>query len=286
MATRKNPSKSKPGSDEWHFRLGAIRNNPDDPDAVKDLTRALESPSNFVVARAAQIIESRQEFTLLPNLVAAFHRMFEDPAKRDPSCAALTALVQTMHTFDCDDTGLFLRGVRHVQMEGSFGPPVDAAVELRAISAIALAQHTDPRVIGELTVLLADKEPGARMGAARALGCCGSPAAYPLLHFKTLTGDRELNVITECFSSMLALDPAQAIPVVERALEEHGSAHAEPAALALGPSRHPRAFEILKARYESLAGGSLKRTVLIAISLCRTEDALQYIEPLRDRLED
>ena len=283
MAARKLEAVKKMSSDEWHFRLSAIRNNPEDPAAVADLARALDSPSNFVVAKAALIIENRQELDLRGKLVSAFTRIFENPHKLDPTCDALTAIVKALHTLDCEDPAPFFRGIRHVQMEGSFGPPVDAAVELRACSAIALARHTDPKVIGELTQRLADKEPGARLGAATALGCCGSPAAYPLLHFKTLIGDAEPDVITECYASMLVLDPRQAVQCLRGALD--GGDYAESAALALGPSRHPEAFAILKERYESLATGPVKQTILLAISLCRTEEAAAYIEPLQHLLK-
>ena len=283
MATRKPPATRKLGSDEWHFRLSAIRNNPEDPAAVADLSRALDSASNFVVAKAAQIIENRQELDLRGKLVSTLLRIFENPHKLDPTCAALTALVKALHTLDCEDATPFFKGIRHVQMEGSFGPPVDAAVELRASSAIALARHTHPRVIAELTERLADKEPGARLGAATALGCCGSPAAYPLLHFKTLIGDQEPDVITECFASMLALDSRQAIELIRDALD--GGEYAESAALALGPSRHPEAFPILRERYEAMVGGSLRQTILLAISLCRTEEAAAFIEPLQHLLK-
>jgi HEAT repeat protein len=283
MAARKPPAQKKLSSDEWHFRLSAIRNNAGDPAAVTDLARALDSSSNFVVAKAAQIIETRQEFDLRGKLASAFIRIFENPSKLDPTCAAMTAIVKALHTLDSEDpTPLFL-GVRHVQMEGSFGPPVDSAVSLRAACAIALARHTHPRVIAELTERLADKEPAPRLGAATALGCCGSPAAYPLLHFKTLIGDAEPDVITECYTSMLALDSRQAIALVRSAVD--GGEYAESAALALGPSRHPEAFEILRDRYETLATGPLKQTILIAISLCRSEEAARYIEPLRHLLD-
>ena len=283
MAVRKPPATKKLTSDEWHFRLSAIRNNPGDPAAAADLTRALDSPSNFVVAKAALLIENRQEFDLRGKLISAFDRLFENPHKLDPTCAALTSIVKALHTLDCEDPTPFFKGIRHRQMEGSFGPSVDAAVELRAVSAIALARHTHPRVIHELTERLADKEPGARLGAATALGCCGSPAAYPLLHFKTLIGDAEPDVITECYTSMLSLDSRQAIELIRQALD--GAEYAESAALALGPSRHPDAFPMLKERYEELAGGPTKQTILLAISLCRTEQAAAYFKPLEHLLK-
>ena len=116
MAARKPSGTKRPSSDEWHFRLSAIRNNPGDPAATTDLARALDSSSNFVVAKAAQIIENRQDFDLRPHLVAAFHRMFENPHKLDPTCAALSALVRALHTLDCEDPGPFFKGIRHVQM--------------------------------------------------------------------------------------------------------------------------------------------------------------------------
>ncbi len=276
MAARKPITAKKLTSDDWHFRLSAIRNDAQDPAAAADLGRALESASNFVVAKAAQLIENRQEFDLRGKLVLAFARLFESPHKLDPTCAALTAIVKALHTLDCEDPTPFFKGIRHVQMEGSFGPPVDAAIELRACSAIALARHTHPQVIAELTERLADKEPGARLGAATALGCCGSPAAYPLLHFKTLVGDAEPDVITECYASMLSLDSRQAIASIRRALD--GGDYGESAALALGSSRHPDAFRILEDRYEELVGGTLRQTILLAISLCRTEAAEEFIE--------
>ena len=285
MAARKPVAAKKLTSDEWHFRLSAIRNNPADPAASSDLARALDSSSNFVIAKAAQMIEQRQEFDLRGKLISTFDRIIQgNPSKADPTCAAMTAVVKALHTLDCEDPGPFFLGIRHVQMEGSFGPPVDTATALRASSAIALARYAHPRVISELTERLADKEPGPRVGAATALGCCGSPAAYPLLHFKSLIGDAEPDVITECFASMLTLDPEQAIAMITQVLNSSGD-YAESAALALGPSRHPDAFTILKDRYESLAGGLLKQTVLLAISLCRTEEAAAYIEPLRDQLK-
>lgn len=291
MSARKTASSESPAkprkltSDEWHFRLSAIRNNPEDAAASADLARALDSTSNFVVAKAAQIIEQRQEYDLRAKLASTFERIIGgNPLKHDPTCAAMTAVVKALHTLDCEDPTPFFLGIRHFQMEGSFGPPVDTAVELRASSAIALARFTHPRVVAELTERLADREPGARLGAATALGCCGSPAAYPLLHFKSLIGDPEPDIVTECYASMLALDPRQGLQTIYDALNAN-SEHAESAALALGPSRHPEAFKILKDRYESLAGGLLKQTVLLAISLCRTEEALAYIEPLRHLLK-
>ena len=283
MAARKPPPVKKPSSDEWHFRLSAIRNHPDDPAAAADLGRALDSASNFVVAKAARIIEDRQEFSLRDKLYAAFQRIFVNPSKLDQTCAAMIAIAKALHALDFEDPTPFFQGIRHVQMEGSFGPSVDAAVELRAVSAIALARHTHPRVIAELTERLADREPGARLGAATALGCCGSPAAFSLLHFKTLIGDGEPDVITECYASMLGLDAKQAIPIVRAALNGRGD-YAESAALSLGPSRHPEAFPILRERYDSLATGPLRQTTLLAISLCRTDEATAFLEPLKHLL--
>ena len=282
MPTRKPAASKKTSSDEWHFRLSAIRHDPEDPAAVADLSRALDSSSNFVVAKAAQIIEIRQDFELRGKLGDAFARMFESPHKLDPTCAALTAIVKALHSMDCEDATPFFKGVRHVQMEGSFGPSVDAAVGLRANCAVALARHTHPQVIAELTERLADREAGARLGAATALGCCGLPAAFPLLHFKTLAGDPEPDVITECYASMLVLDGRQAVELIRESL--NGGEYAESAALALGPSRHAEAFPILKERYEDLVGGSLRQTVLLAISLCRTPEAMTFMEPLEHLL--
>src|ERR1051325_3831837 len=54
-------------------------------------------------------------------------RWMQQPAKLDKACAATTQIVNALYELDYVEPEVFLQGIHHVQMEGSFGPPVDAA---------------------------------------------------------------------------------------------------------------------------------------------------------------
>ena len=104
--------------------------------------------------------------------------------------------------------------MRHVQMEPGWGGSSDTAVELRAVCAMGLASTTYPNKLRELVNLLVDREWQARAGAVRAIAAVGSDAAALLLRFKALSGDKEPEVLSECFSGLLAIEGAEALPLV------------------------------------------------------------------------
>ena len=56
-----------------------------------------------------------------------FHRFMENPVKTDPGCSAKVELVTALHDLDCAREEVFLQGLRHVQKEPGWGPPVDTA---------------------------------------------------------------------------------------------------------------------------------------------------------------
>jgi hypothetical protein len=84
-----------------------------------------------------------------------------------------------------------------------------------------------------LTELLLDSDDTARMGAARALGGAGSLTAVALLRYKVRTGDRLVEVIGECFGSLLILSFEESLPFVTVYLRARGSALQGPAVFAL-----------------------------------------------------
>src|SRR4030095_8290687 len=128
----------------------------------------------------------------------------QNPTKSDKGCAAKTAVIKALLAADCDDEEMFLKGVRHVQLEPTWGGRADTAAPLRALCGLGLVQMGSPDAMIELAMLLADTEADARIGAASALGHCG-PTAAPLLRFKVLTGDEEPAVTAECFNSLMAI---------------------------------------------------------------------------------
>src|SRR5205807_669519 len=171
----------------------------------------------------------------------------------------------------------------HVQMEGSYGPPVDVAAKLRAFSALGLARTRHPHALDEVVALLVDAEPQARIGAVRALAANGGEAGALLLQLKVLTADQEPDVTAECFSGLLANASEKLLRFVEKYADAEDPAIAEAAILAIGSSRLPAAFERLQKKWDNSAGADLKRVLLLAMAMTRSDAALAFLVSL---LED
>jgi HEAT repeat protein len=165
-------------------------------------------------------------------------------------------------------------------MEGSFGPPVDAAAKLRALSALALARTRYAAALDEVVSLLVDDWVEARIGAIRALATNGGPTGALLLKLKILIGDKEPEVWAECFSGLLTAAPERALPLVARFIDSEDTAVAEAALLALGSSRLPEAFGLLRAKSERTAGGPLRKVLLLAIAMIRSDAAVEFLVEL------
>lgn len=238
------------------------------------LAKGLAHKSNLVAAKAAKLAGERILTELVPPLSAAFYRFL---AKEDKGCTALMAIARSLVTLECDDADLFRAGVRHVRMEPVWGGSVDVASELRAICAIGLANTRDPNKTRDLVQLLADPEWQARGGAARALASVGSDAAAMVLRFKNLLGDAEPDVICDCLRGSLALEGADALPLVQPYLSGRDAALRDAAVHALGESRRDDALEILKALHGRTADAELKATIILAIRAGRTEEGMKFV---------
>src|SRR5439155_12151530 len=101
-------------------RLGRLRGAPAG-EAVPELRKALSSRIGVVVAKAAKIAGESQFCELIPELAAAFERLFEDPVGRDPQCWGKNAVAKALTELDYRESALFLRGARHLQMEPVWG---------------------------------------------------------------------------------------------------------------------------------------------------------------------
>lgn len=236
---------------------------------ARDVSRA--------AAKAAAIAGERGIEKLLPDLVRAFDRFMARPEKSDPGCLAKTAIADALAKLRHDDPSVFLRGIRHVQREPVFGGRVDTAVDLRGACAFGLVAIGHPAVLYELADLLADKEPPARISAARALSALGSGDAVPLLRLRALIGDDEPRVLTECLLAVLRLQPAAGLAFVLRQLDSEEEARAEAAALALGESRLADAFPPLRDWVSRSVTATRRRTGLIALGLLRREEAFEHL---------
>lgn len=245
------------------------------PEAVKHFSKALAGKSNLVAAKAARIIGETQWTELTDELVKAFHRFVARGAETDKGCAALNAIARALYALDYDGAELYLAGMHHVQQEPGYLGATDTAAELRGVCAMGLASTNYRDKLRELVELLVDSEWQARAGAVRAVAAVGSEAAALLLRFKAQVGD-ELDVLGDCFSGLLEVEGADALPFIERFAVDRDEEVREAAILALGASRRADAVDWLKERFGAVAGEA-KKTILLALATARTEPAIEFL---------
>lgn len=275
--------KKRPTTEDALAAIRAIRDAPENFDLKRDLAPFLLHKSNHVAAAAADTVGRLEAVTLAGDLAAAFPEWMKDPAAHDYGCKALTAIAKTLAAMDHRAIDVYLSGIRHVQKEASYGPPVDTAAALRGICAQGLVRTSYADALLECVTLLADPEVPARSGAARAISESGQSAGVLLLRYKALIGDKDEEVIAECFAGLLRLAPAESLEFVAKFLAL-GDEIAERAALALGESRLAAAFPLLKEALEQHARATLRRTLLLAIAMLRLDEALELL--LRRLAED
>jgi hypothetical protein len=257
--------------------IHAVRQSPEKYDLERDLAPFLRHKSNHAIAAAAATAEHLEAGALAPELVQAFEKLMRDPAKLDPACKATTAIVQALIQLEDPAAKVYFAGVRHVQLEGSYGPKVDAAAPLRGLCARGLARMGHPDALLECVTLLADREVSARAGAIRAIADSGRPDGVLLLRLKALLGDKEVEIAGECFGALLSLDPAGSVAFVAKFLHSSVDGVGEQAALALGESHLPSAFEALREAWERGVAAEQRRTLLVAIAMLRIDEALEFL---------
>jgi HEAT repeat protein len=258
-------------------RLRALGDEAPSQEHLRELRAALADKSNLVVAAAAEIIGQRACSDLAPDLVIAFDRFMVEPAKTDKLCSAKLAVVEALNMIDHGDADVFVRGVRHVQMEPRWGGEEDSAAPLRGSAAFGLVRIGHPGVVLLLVDLLADPEKVARSAAAQALGASGSLAAVPLLRLKALVGDPEPEVTAQSLAALMAAAPEESLPFVARFLDSPSDAVAEGAALALAESRRPDALDVLTRHWPTARHGPSQDALLLAISMTRLPAALDFL---------
>ncbi len=261
-------------------KLAALHSMLADPDTETDLEllrKAIKSSSNILVSKAAQVVGDRKLEPLAQNLEEAFSRLMANPLKNDKTCKGKTAIVEAMNQIGFENEQLFLKGIRYVQLEPSFGGPLDTAAKLRGLCGMALVRIGYPYVIAELAGLLADTESDTRILAARAIGHLGSLESMGLLRLRVLCGESNPDVLEACFKSMLEISSELSVPFVEKYLVAQQVEIVEAAALALGDSRLPVAFNILSGAYRETDDSEKSRAILLAIALLREETAVEFL---------
>ena len=262
--------------EETLLALRRVRQAPGSEESRRELRRVLGGEGSHAVARAAALVGELGLEALVPDLVAAFPRFFEDPVRADPGCSAKAAIVEALRRLEQDERSLYRRAAAHVQKEPVFGGRVDTAVDLRGTAALALAESAGSDVLVDLAHLLADPEAPVRVSAARAIAVHGRDGGVPLLHLKALAGDAEPRVVAECLLSVLRLDPRDGLSFVA-SFFDRGDAAAEAAAVALGESRRADALPLLRGWIDRAARRGLARVALLSIAALRRDEAVDLL---------
>jgi hypothetical protein len=257
--------------------LNEVQDNPASEEAIATLRQVLNSKHSVAVARAAKLVRRAEIRQLIPDLVSSFERFTENASSKDPSCLAKKAIADTLYRLEYNEENLFLKGIRHVQMESVWGGKVDTAPGLRGICALGLVRMNYPDVMVELADLLADPESEARIVAARAVRYTDNFQGVPLLRLKIQMGDADPQVMSECFIGLLKLASTNSITLIARFLDSYEDQICEMAALALGESRLNDAFPFLRNWWQRIRKPELQQICLLAISMLRTEEALAFL---------
>ena len=89
-----------PGKKNFDAQLAALEELRQQPVETwtAPLRAALKHQNNYIVAKAADMVTQHQIADLLPDLLTAFDRFFEDAEKRDPQCWAKKSLSRALAT--------------------------------------------------------------------------------------------------------------------------------------------------------------------------------------------
>lgn len=270
------PKQPQPTVDE---QLAALDDLPGDRAAqIEALKGALAARHCRVAARAARLAEDALLYELVPALQAAYARFLDKPLKQDPSSIAKKAIARALVALDCNDAEFFSRGLQYRQLEPVWGGTADTAADVRASCAMGLVASGYPRALVELTALLHDPEAAARVGAVRAIACGNPREAELLLRSKAIAGDAEPQVLGECFTSLLSVEPDETLGFVAGYLAHSDDAVRELAALALGESRLDGALAPLQEAWGGvLLSDEFRRALLRAAAAHRSESAFDWL---------
>jgi HEAT repeat protein len=247
--------------------------------SIEPLRRALNHRNNYLVAKAADLVREFRLTKLIPELLAAFDRCFTDPLKTDPQCWAKNALSRALATLEFQDAAVFLRGMRHIQLEGVWGGQSDTAATLRATCALALVacrSLPERELLTYLLELFTDNDKSVRVEAVRAVEQVGSSSAALLLRLRAILAGDEPEVLGACYSGILHIDGTAAIPWLSRFLAAGDDAAAE-AALAIAADRSPEAFVALRERFLHEHDPWFQGVLLSAIGLTRQQEGLDFL---------
>src|ERR1700761_9633027 len=188
--------------DEQMAALDALKGLELDAVAIALVKKMLGNRSNYLVGKAARLAEENNLRELMPELLTAYARFFENGEKTDPQCWAKNALSKALPKLGCRDKDVYLRGLTFHQWEPVWGGRSDTAGTLRGNCALALVT-CEGLITPDLLVLLldplTDADKSVQVEAVRALAALGEPAV-PVLRLRALeAGEKPEEMLAACF---------------------------------------------------------------------------------------
>ncbi len=274
-------------AEAWE-EIARLKSESDRDAFVAGLCKHLADKAGVVVGKAAQVGLDRQSdlepfvAKLSPILAAAFNRCMVDPVKTDPGCSGKIGIVNLGVALHCLEADLYLRAIRHVQREGSFGPPIDTAESLRAAAAYGLLNCRHADAMYEIVNLLSEVDksslqvPDSRRGAIRVLGTVVSETAAALLRMTALRFNSDPDTLSEVFASLNSIEANRSFDFIRSFLNRENSDVSDIAALALAEGKQPGACGVLLEHTRRSASES-KQAVFTALVITRKPEAIEYL---------
>jgi hypothetical protein len=280
MARAESSAGSPKGFDEQMAALDALKGLELDAAGIGLIKKMLGNRSNYLVGKAARLAEENELRELMPELLVAYARFFEDAVKSDPQCWAKNALSKALPKLGCRDKDVYLRGLTFHQYEPVWGGVSDTAGTLRGNCALALVT-CEGLITPDLLVLLldplTDEDKSTQVEAVRALAALGEPAV-PVLRLRALVPPPKEpeEMLAVCFQALLAIEREDAIPFVGQFLEQGDDSAAE-AAFALAGTHLPAALEVLVQNQKSVSDPWMMGVLLSAIALTRLPESMDFL---------
>lgn len=255
----------------------------DEAAMLPGLQKALRDRSNYVVAKAAAIVARRYVTPVIPDLLTAYDRLFV--AESDPLVLGKQAIANALKEIDYREPAPFIRGLQHIQLEPVWGGSEDRAGLLRSTCAHALAA-CDIDGVSRLQLLtdhLIDEERTVRREVVRAIANVGGNESVLLIRLKALTGDIDAEVVGQCFSALMDLDPRESVGFVERFLGSKDVDVVIEAVAALAVAREPRGFEAVRRLWPTGISVDLRRAILFSCAASPVPLATEFLLSIVDQ---
>jgi len=268
----------RPSLDQLFDALSLVRRDPSGAAARDALVKGIGCGAAVVIENAANLIAELSLRGFSPELGAAFDRLMTGS---DPGCVARIAIAKALLDTEAgrEAEPAYLRGLHHRQFDGPphDGKATDTAGPLRGYCALGLVSIRHRDAMTELADLLADPEPAARIAAARGLASTGREEAALLLRLRLHVGAAAPDVVGECLSGLLRLDPDRSLQFAEQLLGQGDGEMRDAVAFALGDSRLPAALPVLRRAFDREREAETRRALLVAAGAIRSQETVDWL---------